>query len=199
MDADLLLLERWREGDQRAGRQLFERHFASVYRFFENKCRDEADDLAQRTFLECVRSRDRFAQRSSFRTFLFSIARHELYQRLRKARRDRAVDFEITSIADLVTTAGTRLARAEQAAQLHAALQSLPTESQLLLEMAYWHDLDPSELAEVFEMPAATVRTKLFRARKALRALLEKEALDAAGDPLASSVSAVDDEPAPAG
>lgn len=199
MDADLLLLGRWRGGDQLAGRQLFERHFASVYRFFENKCRGEVDDLAQRTFLQCVRARDLFEGRSSFRTFLFSIARHELHQHLRASQRDRAIDFEVSSIADLATTAGTRLARAEQAAQLHAALQSLPVESQLLLEMAYWHELDSSELAEVFEMPAATVRTKLFRARKALRARLEKETLDAAGDPLASSVSAVDGEREPDG
>lgn len=199
MDADLLLLGRWREGDQLAGQELFERHFASVYRFFENKCRGEVDDLAQRTFLQCVRARDRFEGRSTFRTFLFSIARHELHQHLREARRDRAIDFEVSSVADLATTAGTRLARAEEAAQLHAALRSLPVESQLMLEMAYWHELDASELGEVFEMPAATVRTKLFRARKALRARLEKAALDAAGDPLASSVSAVDGEIEPDG
>lgn len=198
VDADLVLLERWREGDQRAGQDLFKRHFQSVYRFFEHKCRGEADDLVQRAFFQCVRSRDQFRGQSSFRTYLFSIARHELYQHLRDVRRDAQLDFHITSIAEIVTTLGSRLGRARQAERLRVALRSLPVEQQLLLEMCYWHELDSTQLGEVFEMPAATVRTKLARARKALRAQLDGAALDPQGDRLAESLSQVDDdEPGP--
>ncbi len=199
VDADLVLLEQWRDGDKRAGQELFQRHFESVYRFFEHKCRGEADDLVQRAFFQCVRSRDQFRGQSSFRTYLFAIARHELYQHLRDARRDRQIDFHITSIADLITTVGSRLGRAQQAERLRLALLTLPVEQQLLLEMHYWHELDSTELGEIFEMPPATVRTKLFRARKALRARLDGAALelDPRGDRLAESLSqADDDEPA---
>ena len=197
VDADLALLERWREGDVRAGQDLFKRHFQSVYRFFEHKCRGEADDLVQRAFFQCVRSRDQFRGQSSFRTYLFSIARHELYQHLRDVRRDKQLDFHITSIAEIVTTPGSRIGRAQQAEQLRAALGSLPVEQQLMLEMCYRHELDSTQLGEIFEMPAATVRTKLARARKALRALLDVAALDPRGDRLVGSLSQEDDEPAP--
>ncbi len=194
VDADLILLERWREGDQRAGQALFKRHFQSVYRFFEHKCRGEADDLVQRAFLQCVRSRDQFRGQSSFRTYLFSIARHELYQHLRDVRRDNLVDFHITSIAEIVTTLGSRLGRAREAERLRLALSLLPVEQQLLLEMGYWHELDSIQLGEIFEMPAATVRTKLARARKALRARLDGAAINPRGDRLAESLSQPDDE-----
>ncbi len=67
-----------------------------------------------------------------------------------------------------------------------------------MLEMCYWHELDSTQLGEIFEMPPATVRTKLARARKALRAQLDGAALDPQGDRLAESLSQVDDdEPGP--
>lgn len=197
VDGDLVLLERWRGGDQSAGRALFERHFASIYRFFENKCRGAVDDLAQRTFLQCVKSRDRFEGKSSFRTYLFSIARHELHQHLRSSKREVPIDFDVESIARLTTTPGTRLARAERFKKLSLALASLPVEAQLMLELCYWHELDSNELAQVFEIPAATVRVKLHRARKALRAILDEQNDAPENDPLASSLRDVEDEPAP--
>ena len=53
--SDFELLEAWREGDQRAGRELFARHFDAIYRFFRSKIEDAADDLTQQTFLGCVK------------------------------------------------------------------------------------------------------------------------------------------------
>src|SRR5262245_48843442 len=109
MDPDLVLLERWRAGDQQAGQDLFARHFADIYRFLQHKAGADADELAQQTFLGCLASRDQFRQQSSFRTYLFAIARHELYRHLRRIRRDENLDFEVTSIAAIVTSAGSRL------------------------------------------------------------------------------------------
>jgi len=188
-DPDLVLVERWRAGEQRAGEALFARHFADIYRFFENKARGDADELVQRTFLGCLRSRDQFRGQSSFRTYLFAIARHELYRYLRELRRDEAVDFGVTSIAQLVTTPRARLQRVREAERLREALRELPVEQQLLLELHYWHDLDAAALAEVFEAPLATVRTRLFRARRALRQRLDQAALSGATDPMAVAIS----------
>ena len=78
-DPDMALLEQWRAGDREAGQALFARHFREIYRFFEYRVGGDADDLAQRTFLACVTARDQFRGLSSFRTFLFAIARNELY------------------------------------------------------------------------------------------------------------------------
>ena len=170
MDPDLELLERWRAGDAAAGETLFARHFDSLCSFFATKCGGEADDLVQRTLLACVRSRDQFRAQSSFRTYLFTVARNELYQLLRQRhRRDDLLDFSITSIADLVTTPGTRLARDAERRHVVEVLRSLPVEQQTLLELHYWEDLDPTALAEVFETTPGAIRVRLHRARKSLR------------------------------
>jgi RNA polymerase sigma factor (sigma-70 family) len=167
---DLALLDRWRSGDAAAGETLFQRHFDSIYGFFETKCEADADELTQATFLACLRARDQFRKESSFRTYLFTIARNELYRVLRSRQRDGVrLDFELSSIAELVSTPGTRIARNQEHRQLIEALRSLPVEQQTLLELHYWEDMEIAELAEVLELPPATIRTRLHRARKALR------------------------------
>ena len=173
-DDDIALLDRWRAGDEAAGQALFQRHFDSIYGFFETKCEAEADELTQATFLACVRAKDQFRRESSFRTYLFTIARNELYRVLRtRQRRDAKLDFALSSIAELVSTPGTKMARNQEHKRLIEALQHLPVEQQTLLELHYWEDMDISALAEIFEAPTATIRTRLHRARKALREAIE--------------------------
>jgi RNA polymerase sigma factor (sigma-70 family) len=171
------LLDRWRAGDASAGQDLFERHFDSIYGFFETKCAAEADELVQATFLACLRAKSQFRKESSFRTYLFTIARNELYRVLRGKQRDgERLDFALSSIADLISTPGTKLARNQEHKHLLDALQRLPVEQQALLELHYWEEMEIGQLAEVFEAPAVTIRTRLHRARKALRDLMEGSA-----------------------
>ena len=84
MDDDLLVLDQWCAGDATAGNTLFRRHFPALYRFFEHKTEGDIDDLVQETFLQCLKSRDRFKRQSTFRTYLFAIARHVLLYHWRK-------------------------------------------------------------------------------------------------------------------
>lgn len=166
---DNSLFDRWRDGDARAGHALFKRHFTSIYRFFETKCAGEADELVQATFLACLRARDQFRKEATFRTYLFSIARNELYRVLRGRQRDLArIDFEVSSIAELVSTPGTKIARSQDHRQLLEALRQLPVEQQTLLELHYWEELDAGALADIFDVDRATIRTRLYRARKHL-------------------------------
>lgn len=175
VSSDRDLFFQWHGGDAKAGEALFERHFDGVYRFFETKCPNEADELVQATFLACLQGRDRFRHDSSFRTYLFAIARNQLYGYLRARQRDRRVDFELSSIAELTSTPATKLARHERHQRLWVALRELPLEAQTLLELHYTQDMQIAELAEVFEVPAVTIRSRLHRARKQLRDLLEKD------------------------
>lgn len=167
---DLELLERWAAGDKAASDQLFGRYFEALYRFFEHKIDGEVDDLVQETLLGCVRGRERFRGQSSFRTYLFAIARNTLYDHWKaRAPAGRDEDVENLSIASLSTSAGSRMARRQEEAQLMDALRQLPMEQQLLLELHYWEGLDAEQLAEVFGTESATSRSRLFRARAALR------------------------------
>ena len=178
VDPDLRLLESWRAGDGQAGQDLFARHFADIYRFFEYKVGADADDLAQRTFMACVDGRDRFRGGSSFRTYLFAIARNQLYSFLRRLPRAQHVDFEHTSIADLVPSLASQLGRARDIERLRLALAGLPAEQQLLLELHYWHELDAESLGEIFEATPGTIRVRLLRARRVLRQRMDQIDLD---------------------
>ncbi len=183
IEDDFALLDRWSAGDSAAGNALFKKHFTAVYRFFEHKTDGDIDELVQDTFLACVRGRETFRRQSTFRTYLFAIARHSLYAYWRK-RRKGAVDVDEVSIASLSTSVGSRLARRQDRARLLTALRELPMEQQLLLELHYWEGLDGERIAEVFDVEPATTRSRLFRARAALRERLSAEggAVPADGD-----------------
>ena len=181
MASDFELLDRWCAGDKRAGDQLVRRHFDSICGFFENKAGSDMDELVQATFLACTRAVGQFAKRSSFRTYLFTIARHELYRYWRKRRRDgEALDFNVTSLVDLATSPSSLIAKGQRHQLLLQALRELPLESQVMLELHYWEDMDITELAEVFDVAAGAMRVRLFRARKVLRERMEKLASDPA-------------------
>jgi len=186
------MLQRWRDGDRRAGELLCGRHFEAIYRFFEHKLPGEADDLTQQTFLACVKARDQFRGQSTFRTYLYSIARNELYMRLRQIPKFEHVDLEVSSLAELVTSPSKRLGKQQELAQIRAALRRLPVEQQLLLEFHYWHDLDAAALAELFEASPGAIRVRLLRARRALRDLLGDDPVGDAGDRLTSSLREAD-------
>jgi RNA polymerase sigma factor (sigma-70 family) len=186
---DFELLDRWRDGDKAAGQALFARHFDSLCGFFATKCHGEADELVQRTLLACVRSQQQFRKEASFRTYLFTLARHELYHQLRRSRRDgERLDFSVTSIAELVTTPATRLARHAEHRKVVEVLRQLPVEQQTLLELFYWEDMQITDLAEIFEATPNAIRIRLHRARRDLR-----ERLEALGD--RESVAWVDQIP----
>jgi RNA polymerase sigma-70 factor (ECF subfamily) len=178
VESDFDLLDRWRRGDGDAGEALFARYFDSLCRFFTTKCSDGADELVQKTFLAIVASRDSFRKEASFRTYLFTVARHELYHHLRKQRIDgERLDFSVISVAELVTTPVSRLARDAEHRRLVEVLRRLSLEQQTLLELHYWEDMSIAELAEIFEATPNAVRVRLHRARHALR-----DRLEAAGD-----------------
>ncbi len=168
MEPDEALFSRWKDGDQVAGRELFSRYFRALYRFFANKC-DEPDEMAQATFLALVKAKEQFAGRASFRTYVYTIARNELYRHLRGLQRTRQFDPELSSIADMVSSAGAKLARGEDHKRLCEALRTLPVEQQTLLELHYWEGMDAAALAEVFASNATAIRKRLHRARTALR------------------------------
>lgn len=187
---DLKLLDRWCGGDEAAGNALFKRHFAAVYRFLEHKVDGDADEVVQDTFLACVRARDRFRRQSTFRTYLFAIARHTLYAHLRRrSSHGTTIDFDEISIATITTSARGKLARGQDRTRLLTALRDLPVEQQLILELHYWEGLDGDQLAEVFDVAEATTRSRLFRARAALR---ERLAGDGTSSPSPSSDSDLD-------
>lgn len=169
-EQDFDLLRRLAAGDTDAGNLLFRRYYASVHRFFEVKAGDQADDLTQRTFLACIEACSQFRGTASFRTFLFGIARRQLWQFLRKDRRTtNAMRLtEAHGPATQPTPSGLINSRQEQRLLL-LALDWLQPDLQIAVQLYYWEGMKGHEIADVLEIPPSTVRNRLARAREALR------------------------------
>jgi RNA polymerase sigma factor (sigma-70 family) len=167
---DLELLDAWRDGDRAAGAQLFSRHFAAVYGFFRNKLDDAAEDLTQQTFLRCVESRDAFRGASSFRGYMFVIARNLLFEQLRR-RGTRKVepDFDVDSLEDLVASPSTIMRVHEDHQLLVQALRRLPLSLQVALELYFVQRMRGDEIATVLDIPPGTVRSRIRRGLEQLR------------------------------
>ena len=177
---DIALFEAWCEGDQRAGERLFTRHYKPVMRYFLNKAPRDYEDLTQRTFMACVCSRDNFRQASSFRSFLFGVARHTLHRWLReRARKHARVDFTEISTADLAPGPSTILAQKREQALILDALRQIPVHFQEVLELHYWERLSGSAIAEIVGISEANVRNRLHRGKAALAKRLEAAGLRA--------------------
>lgn len=166
MKEDRELLLAWRAGNEDAGVELFERHYERVSRFFRNKAGEAAPDLVQRTFLVCLETRGRMREQTSFRCYLFGVARMVLLEhyRAKRLKRER-LDFMRVSAADFNLTPTSALARAREEQLLLEALRSIPVEMQIVLELYYWENLSGREIAEVVGIPEGTARTRLRRAR----------------------------------
>ena len=172
--SDFELLNAWQGGDNTAGDQLLKRHFDSVFRFFDRKVQGDAADLVQGTFVACVEASASFKRQSSFRTFLFSIARRKLYDHWRSRSRNKQVDFTITALEDLGPTPSVAHVKKQEQRLLLEALRTIPMEAQLILELHYWEELSGPDLAETFDVPEGTIRSRLRRARAALEKQLTK-------------------------
>lgn len=170
---DFELLDAWRDGDREAGNALFDRYFDAIYRFFRNKVSDGAEDLVQQTFLACVQTKDRFRKEASFRTYLFTAARSKLYTYLEKRHREGAIDFGVTSCADLGISPSRMVAKGQEQRFLLEGLRQLPVDLQVALELYYFEQIRGPELAQVLDIPEGTVRSRLRRGREVLRERIE--------------------------
>lgn len=170
---DSELLTAWRGGDDDAAQQLVERHFDALCRFFRSKLGDDVDDLIQRTFLDCVESRDRISQ-PSFRAYLFGVARNRLFDHLRAAHRRPTDAIGSHSMADLRTGLSQAFAQQHTAQLVTRALQTLPLDFQITLELAYWEELRGAEIAAALGVSEHTVRSRLSRGRAMLKTAVTK-------------------------
>lgn len=177
MITDAELLTRWVQNkDRAAGNELIARYFGRIRRFFASKVDSSTvEDLVQRTFAGCVERIYAFRGDASFTSYIFSIARRQLYRYLRDRARDaRRFDGSIgaSSIRALSRSPSSIVAGVESGDMVLEALKSLPLEAQMILELHYWECLTGPEIAEVLDAQPGAIRVRLHRARKALREAL---------------------------
>ena len=179
MQSDPALLSLWRDGDVTSGNALLARHFGSVRRFFASKIdHGDVEELVQRTFTGCIEGAAGFRSDSSFRSYLFGIAKNQLFRHLRDRARDSSrhdPDLGVSSVQELGQSPTSVVAECERKGLVLSALQQLPVPQQTLLELHYWENLSAAEIAEALEIEPGNVRVKLHRARALLRETLVKD------------------------
>lgn len=188
---DFELLDRWGAGDPASGEQLFERYFDAMYRFFDRKASCDVSDLVQRTFLACVEGRHRFERRSSFRTYLYGVARNEIYHHWRQVKKDNALDFSTTTLHDVDPSPSAFVVKKQEDRILLEALRRIPLDLQIAVELHYWEGMKGPAIAKVLGIPEGTTRSRLRRALEALRARVQE--LSESKDQLRSTMAGLDD------
>jgi RNA polymerase sigma-70 factor, ECF subfamily len=165
-----MLIRRIAEGDQLAMRTLFARHRVPLYRWLLRLVGDEtlAEDLLSDVFLDVWRQAAAFEARSSVSTWLLAIARYKALS-ARRRRTDVELDEEIASkVADPADDPEVLLQKKNRAELLRHSLARLSPEHGEIVDLVYFHGKSVKEVAQIVGIAPATVKTRMFYARKKL-------------------------------
>ena len=174
-------MERLMAGHDAALNDLMERHATAVFQFL---CRmvgneEDANDLAQETFVRVFRARAQFQLSDKFSTWLYTIAANLARNHFRWRARHPAISLE-TSAGDPEQTLenvlpacgpspGEQAADAERAATVRAAVAGLPEDLREAIVLCEWEELSLAEAAAILETTPKAVESRLYRARNVLR------------------------------
>ena len=175
-ERDRELVERVRKGDDRAFEMLVlvyqERIFRLIRRMLNH--REGVEDLAQEVFLRAYRSLDGFRGQSSFYTWLYKIALNtcrNYYRTMGRRPEGSVVDSEslIDGMESATPNPEAEAVRSELWDTVQGSLQELPPEQREAVVLCDLEGLSYEEMASVIGIPVGTVRSRVFRGRKALQ------------------------------
>jgi RNA polymerase sigma-70 factor, ECF subfamily len=169
-DEDLML--QVQRGSREAFEMLFERYRAPLWGFFRRRVPDagRAEELTQDAFVAVLQGTASYQLKAPFRSYIFGIA----YNILQAARRKAVATQASTLDGDVPSPASDPDAEL----WVRGALAQLDADDRELLMLREYDQLSYQEIAQVKSVPLNTVRSRLFRARIALKAALESRAAD---------------------
>jgi RNA polymerase sigma-70 factor, ECF subfamily len=182
---DRVLVTRAQAGDTTAFDELVNRYADKVHRLTYKVLRHEEDaaDALQDAFLSAYRNLPRFKGESTFSTWLYRVAMNAALMRLRK-RREGMVSLEQPGdregvraplqIADWARTPAEDLLNAELREALQRAVDALPEDLAKVFVLREWEGNSNAEVAEILEISIPAVKSRLHRARVALRDFLNR-------------------------
>lgn len=167
---DELTLRRAQRGDERAWRDLVARYqqpiHALIWRLLAGRARHRVEDLVQETFVRVLRALPAFdlAGPASLSTWMLTIATRLALNDLRRPEHG---SIEVEPFASERTDEPAE--RRRLGAAIAAGVAALPDAQRAVLVLREYHDLDYQEIADVLELDLGTVKSRLARARTALR------------------------------
>jgi len=140
------------------------------------KNREDAEEVAQDSFIKAYNALNDFKGESKFSTWLYKIAYYRSLDYLKKNKRqvettaiDISEEYNIASMDDALD----RMEVKERAEIIKHAIEKLPADDAVLITLYYFETLSMNEISEVMEIPANTIKVRLFRGRKRLAKILE--------------------------
>jgi len=168
--SDRELLDQIAQREPGAGGEIFNRYAEEIYGFLARRTGPaESEDLLQEVFVRALRGASRFRGDSSVRTWLYAIARYTLFERHR-ARIDGESFVDLTDAApgpESLAIGG------EERRKMVAALDQLPDDQAIVLELYRIDGLSHDEIAKLLDIQASTSRKRLERAAKSLKKALK--------------------------
>lgn len=166
--------EEWMAEFQRGSAEgfstLFDRYKQPIFAFFRRRITDHAaaEELAQETFLALLRAQSRYRPETHFRIYLYAIA----FKLLNRYRRKLAFRAAFLGMPDEHSEPGASPS-VEADLAIRQAVRKLDAMDREILLLREFDLLSYAEIAQVLALPVNTVRSRLFRARAALRRLLD--------------------------
>ncbi|HTP93966.1 MAG TPA: sigma-70 family RNA polymerase sigma factor [Xanthobacteraceae bacterium] len=174
------LIAKIAKGDRLAMAALFERHRVRVYRFLLRMVRNEAvaEDLNSDVFLDVWRQAATFEGRSAVSTWILSIARFKALSVLQRRREVELDEEQADTIEDHADDPEVALAKKDTAEVLRQCLAKLSAEHREIVNLVYYQHKSVLEVAGIVGIPEATVKTRMFYARKKLSELLSERGIE---------------------
>src|SRR5579863_10113865 len=171
--SDEHLMLAFSKGSAESFNELFLRYKQPIYGFFRRRTADpsHAEELAQEAFLVLLRAASRYEPRALFRTYLYAIAFKILRAHRRKAAFRATFFGRPSTVPDPAKQDAT-----ESGLWVRRAVEKLDSVDREILLLREFEQLSYAEISDLLQLPVNTVRSRLFRARTALRNLLEPSA-----------------------
>jgi RNA polymerase sigma-70 factor, ECF subfamily len=172
--SDAVLLSLVAQGERDALELLFRRHHARVFRFLTRLVDNEAvaEELVSEVFLEVWRHAGAFAARSQVSTWLLSIARHKALSVLRRRSAEELDEETAELIEDPADDPEVALQKAQRSEILRGVIEQLSPPQRQIVDLVYYREQTIDDVAASLGIPLATVKTRLFYARKRMGELL---------------------------
>lgn len=177
-EQEKILIGRAQGGDRASMRQLVDWHKDRLFAFIWRMMRDhhEAEDVCQEAFLKAFGSLDTFSSEYRFSTWLFTIGYRVCLNRLRR-RRMFAADMDLTTVSSGAGSVDNDVVESDEAGRIRttiwSAVDKLSAPQRAATLLFYRNELGCHEIARVLQLPVATVKSHLHRARVKLKELLE--------------------------
>lgn len=168
---------RFLDGDDNGLREIIDIYYNGLILYIYGIVSDqsETEDIVQETFVTLATKKAEYQEKYEFKTWLFTIARNNAYNYL-KRHRSRYTDKPIDDY--IILSDGTDIEkeylRTERNIELHKAMKSLNHDYYQVLYLMYFENLDTEEIAVVMHKSKRQIGDLIYRAKKSLKSILEK-------------------------